>query len=222
MPAVRPNEPEVEVDEEGELPLGQQPNPRSFRLHATHVFLTYAQCPIPDHDTLLTLLRAKLLPTWKLVNHTIGRERHEDLGLHYHVVLSFSKRIDIKNATAFDVVYEGRTYHPNIKPIKHGKQNLARVVRYSTKDGDAISTHPTVPAVLEWGQCLVQATTKEEFLSLIAEHHPKEYINNLRNIEYCADRRFPPPPPLPYVPNPNYTFPNLPNSITEWVAGEFR
>lgn len=220
MPVVR--EHPAPIDPLPEDALGVQPPANRFRLNCTHVFLTYAQCLIPDHETLLTLITALFTNRpWSIQHHTIGRERHQDGNTHYHVCLTFTRKVDIRDARFFDLTYDGTTYHPNIKPVKRGKDNLQRVLDYCQKDGDSVSTHPAVTPKLTWGELLDQSTSRDHFLTLVRENHPREYITMLERILFFADYHYPPPPPEPYVHNPDLQFPNLPQGITNWVQNEF-
>lgn len=99
-----------------------------FRVQGTHIFLTYAQAEdIPDKETLLSELR-NLVPT--PIAWAIGKEQHEDGGQHYHVLLKYESRIDIRNERFWDV----NGHHPNIQKCRSPKQ----VLRYVIKDGDTL------------------------------------------------------------------------------------
>lgn len=99
-----------------------------FRLQGKYIFLTYAQAAaIESKETLLWALRDKVpTPTaW-----AIGKEEHQDGGTHYHVLLGYENRIDIRDARFFDV--DG--HHPNMQSARSPKNTL----RYVIKDGDTL------------------------------------------------------------------------------------
>lgn len=99
-----------------------------FRFQGVNVFLTYAQAErIETKESLRDALRAKNpTPTaW-----AIGREQHADGGIHYHVLLRYGGRINIRDQRHWDV--EG--HHPNIQAARSRK----RVLEYVTKEGDTL------------------------------------------------------------------------------------
>ncbi|AUM61783.1 Rep [uncultured virus] len=99
-----------------------------FRLQGKHIFLTYAQAErIENKETLLWALRDKIpSPTaW-----AIGKENHADGGVHYHVLLGYENRIDIRDMRFYDV--EG--HHPNAQSVRSTKN----VLTYVTKEGDTL------------------------------------------------------------------------------------
>lgn len=99
-----------------------------FRFQGTYVFLTYAQAAnIESKETLLWALREKNpTPTaW-----AIGREQHADGGIHYHVLLRYGGRVNIRDQRFWDV--DG--HHPNIQAARSRK----RVLEYVTKEGDTL------------------------------------------------------------------------------------
>lgn len=90
--------------------------------------MTYAQAEdIPDKETLLWELR-NLLPT--PIAWAIGQEEHVDGNTHYHVLLKYETRIDIRNERFWDV----NGHHPNIQKCRSPKQ----VLRYVIKDGNTL------------------------------------------------------------------------------------
>lgn len=90
--------------------------------------MTYAQADdIPDKETLLWELR-NLVPT--PIAWAIGQEEHADGGRHFHVLLKYEARIDIRNERFWDV----NGHHPNIQKCRSPKQ----VLRYVVKDGDTL------------------------------------------------------------------------------------
>ena len=58
----------------------------------------------------------------------IAKEKHKDGGTHYHVLIKFSKKVDIRNQNYFDVLQ----FHPNIQAVRHWGKTL----NYIKKDGN--------------------------------------------------------------------------------------
>lgn len=99
-----------------------------FRFQGTYVFLTYAQAAgIATKEDLLQALREKNpTPTaW-----AIGREQHADGGIHYHALLRYGGRVNIRDQRFWDI----NGHHPNIQAARSRK----RVLEYVTKDGDTL------------------------------------------------------------------------------------
>jgi len=108
-----------------------------FRVNAKCVMLTYAQCGKLDAKELYTIMNSR----WPVKGYLIGRERHADGSPHLHGYFEFVNKLDVKNATAFDVKcndLEGKpvTLHPNVRTVKHGKREA--VMHYVMKEGNFI------------------------------------------------------------------------------------
>jgi len=71
----------------------------------------------------------------------IGEERHQDEGLHFHALLRYPDRIDIRDARFWDV--EG--YHPNVQSARGWK----KVMNYCIKGGDYIAQGFDIAAPIE-------------------------------------------------------------------------
>lgn len=94
-----------------------------FRIQGKHIFLTYPRAEnIESKAHLLWALRDKI-PT--PLNWAIAQENHQDGGIHYHCLLSYANRIDIRDVAFFD--YNG--HHPNIQSARSQKQVLAYVIK---------------------------------------------------------------------------------------------
>lgn len=101
-----------------------------FRFAANKIFLTYSQCPL-DKDVILTNL--KLIET-KIRKYRIGQEHHKDGSLHIHVFLQTEEKMNFVNERHFDIVIDGITYHPCMKPVT----NTDGCIDYCGKDGNYI------------------------------------------------------------------------------------
>lgn len=94
-----------------------------FRVQGKHIFLTYPQADwIESREVLLWELRNKIPTPTKWA---VAEERHGDGAKHYHVLLSYEPRVDIRDERFWDVA--GR--HPNIQAARNWKQVLAYVLK---------------------------------------------------------------------------------------------
>lgn len=94
-----------------------------FRVQGKHIFLTYPQADmITSREVLLWDIRNKI-PT--PVKWAVSQERHQDGNLHYHVLLAYEPRVDIRDPFFWDV--GGR--HPNIQAARNWKQVLSYVLK---------------------------------------------------------------------------------------------
>lgn len=169
---------------------------------AQRFFLTYSQAAdiLPENvaDFLIGLT-----PTPTFVE--VGTEHHRDGGIHYHAVVVFDRRIQ-RQPVFFDCPrYAGQPCHPNVLGIRNGRRDLYNRRHYIRKgdrlddathkpkshvdtpcdyDHEPISRGTPPPYVdetrsLPWGDILEMATTEAEFLRLVQQHHPADWI--LRN-----------------------------------------
>lgn len=100
----------------------------AFRFQGKYAFLTYAQADGLSKDAIIWALRDKVPSpeAW-----AVGEEEHQDGGKHFHAILRYAERVDIRDARFWDV--EG--FHPNIQSARGWKQ----VLQYCIKGGDYIS-----------------------------------------------------------------------------------
>lgn len=131
-------------------------NGKKFRLCTSQLFLTYPQCQL-DKEVALAALRV-VLPGVLIEDYIIAQENHEvetsdtellrqgfketDLprmhevgircGLHLHIYLKLSKKLDTTNAHYLDIIppQGGQPYHGNYQ----GVTNRIAVLRYITKE----------------------------------------------------------------------------------------
>lgn len=179
-----------------------EPAPMPHRFQFKAALLTYSQV---DNDTAAAFLSPKeahfnhvadaLQPP---VVYRLGRESHADGGTHYHVFLSFDKRVSFRNERTLD--FYGS--HPNIKPIPR-TPHLA--FDYAGKDDDVIYEYGERPGESGassagrdgiYGDAL-SAETKEGFLEVVRRGAPRDYVLYLGAIHTFADFHYSTPPP-PY------------------------
>lgn len=184
------------------------PRQVTWRISPTsYAFLTYSQSPDDFESAIESHLRG--LGVTDLV---IGHERHADGGHHYHVMAQWPAGYETRDPRAFDV--DGR--HPNYRNVRGGA-NAARVYQYCTKDrcvsGNlelAVQRRPTRNEI--WSE-FVSAASKPEFLAMLRERAPYEYVLHYdRLLSFCRSTL---PEPNTYV--PKYTNFLVPTELQEWV-----
>jgi len=175
-----------------------------FALNILNAFLTYPQ--VPEHLTKEALLDY-IQSRWNPVYVTVGEERHEDGGKHFHVFFKVSKRIRSQDERYFD----WENCHPNIQSA----YNVVKCLEYCQKDGLFVEhgEKPDKAVKRTWESCL-DAATKEEFMEKVAVQFPRDYVLSLERIEYFAEKKFKPDVPV-YVPIFNDF--NVPAPVAEWM-----
>lgn len=107
-----------------------------YQLYATHLFLTYPQCPAPK-EVLLESLK-KLLTNYE--GSVVASEQHQDGTPHLHAYVKLSKRSHFRNAQFADVQWGGLVYHGNYQKARSPKC----VAEYVEKGGDFIADNVDV------------------------------------------------------------------------------
>nr|WCD56371.1 MAG: replication associated protein [Genomoviridae sp.] len=156
-----------------------------------YVLVTYAQCG--DLDPWRVVERFSSLGAECIV----GREHHEDGGLHLHVFADFGRKFRSRKADILDV--DGR--HPNLAPIK---RTPAKAYDYAIKDGDVVAGGLERPveggvgngtSADKWAR-ITQAEDRDEFWALVHELDPKAAACSFNALSKYADWRFAEKPPL--------------------------
>lgn len=176
----------------------------SFRLNTRTVYLTYPQCPIEMQDMLNKLKEIK-----EYTYYAICKEQHQDGSPHLHVMLRYAEPINTRNPRYYDI----ENYHPNVQSARKPKD----VLKYILKDGNYMENWPTKRG---YGEILEASKDYEEFMNLMKENQPKDYILHHDKLEYFSDKFFK-RPPSPYQEIPNNEPWRLPEDITNWLSGEF-
>lgn len=101
---------------------------KSFRIDASHWFLTYPMCPTHPDDAL-ALFQSK---GKDIEQYCIAQEKHEDGSPHLHCYLLLKKRFNCRDEHFWDL----GLYHGNYQAVKSPEKVLA----YCKKDGNYIST----------------------------------------------------------------------------------
>ena len=113
------------------VPKGERPLPTAFRLQSTTYFLTYKGISDSGQKITKESLANYLLERnpWdiklKPIKHLVCEQMYDDGTPHFHAILIYSKRKQIKNQDHFD--YLG--IHPNIQPMRNMKAALQYVYK---------------------------------------------------------------------------------------------
>lgn len=164
----------------------------SFTVNSRYVLLTYSQCgdsldPFTIVD-LLSGLGAECI---------IGREHHQDEGIHLHVFVDFGRKFRSRRADVFDV----ERWHPNISASRGSPE---KGYDYAIKDGDVVAgglARPEGPSGAghdtthsKWTR-ITTATSREEFWDLLHELDPKAAATAYTQLSKYADWKFAADPP---------------------------
>lgn len=171
----------------------------NFRFEGKFVFLTYAQCNLTPEQVLEALQEVKVIK-----HYNIARETHEDGNYHIHAVIEFDEQLRTRRADVFDI----QGFHPNIQKPR----SLRACLQYVRKEGEFINNFPTGKKT--WGDILADSQTRDDFLSGVRQHYPRDYILCYDRVISFADAHFRPVVP-PYV--NQYEFNNVPAELTAWV-----
>lgn len=152
-----------------------------FRVAAKSLFITYPRCDL-SKEVCLELLQNMLASSAfhnevAMREYCIGRETHQDGGFHLHVFVTFDRKLDIRSARTFDMLYEGIVYHGNIQSVR----NRGAVMDYVRKGGDYIENVRSSEHVFER---LHGCTSAEEVMKAMIEEKPRDwYINGQKILE---------------------------------------
>jgi len=154
-----------------------------FRFQAKYGLLTYAQCG--DLDPFAVVEHLGRLGAECI----IGRETHEDGGLHLHAFFMFERKFESRNERIFDV--DGR--HPN---IVRGYRTPELGYDYATKDGDIVGgglarpdPDPISEASSKWATIILQPS-REEFYEAVARLDPRSLCVNFNSLRAYADWKY--------------------------------
>lgn len=201
--------------------LNSPPMPR-FQARAKNFILTYPQCNddvqsqfIDNGGNFPQLVEQDL----ELPNCVrIGRERHQDGGVHFHVFLGFESTVTVNSPTLFD--YFGA--HGNIKSVRTTPR---RAYEYVGKDGDIIHEFGISPP--EGGASnsgsnsrwidIVNAESKDSFLSAVRLQAPRDWVLSLDRILQYAEYAYP-TPVAPYESPSTTTAWGRAPQLREWLS----
>jgi len=153
--------------------------------HHSTFFLTYPRTTLDKEDASSSLLAILACSTTvPLQHHAVCSELHEDGFPHLHVLLTFERRLRVRDPNFFDLIdYDGSERHPNIQlpPRAKAKQWIADHFKYLGKDGEPLSTYPSnyfVGGGGKWEEILAEGDKTEsvdEFMSIVRAKDPRSY-----------------------------------------------
>lgn len=113
--------------------------PKKFRVTAKTIWITWSQFNrgVGHLDGVIGM-RDHIVNTWHPAKYIIGEETHEDGGKHYHAVLYFANKVNIKNCHHFDIQIDGFNNHPSFESAGDANTVHNRV-EYCKKEGHYIS-----------------------------------------------------------------------------------
>lgn len=180
---------------------------------ARYLLLTYSQAG-PDFnyteiETLFSTLHADC---------RIGRERHADGGIHYHVFVDFGRKYSTRRTSIFDI--QGR--HPNIKKV--GRTPWC-AYDYVEKEGDVVGGSATRPAETNPGgsdeskkswEEIANADDADHYWELLRALQPRALCTNFGNLQKYADWKWRKTTPA-YQHNEDFEF-NMEghSNVVEW------
>lgn len=209
---------------------------REAGLDGQRFFITWSQANDIDIEELADFLASLNNFDWL----EIVQEHHQNDGIHYHAVVVFATRFR-GSMLAFD--FAG--IHPNVRAIKNPTVDLTNRRHYIRKglrppeeehtikdhkirDCDYIiepDTRGVVPIYvattgrLDFGGILREATNEQQFLQLVQQNQPKEWV--LRNDvirKYGATHFKDEVAPEKVYPAESW---NIPPALDEWVKSVF-
>jgi len=157
----------------------------TFNFQARYALLTYSQCGELDAFRVMDVISG-------LAGECIiGREHHEDGGLHLHVFCDFGRKLRSGKADVFDV--DG--VHPNISK-SYGTPEKG--YDYAIKDGDVVcgglgrpSGTRDVPTSTQWAE-IAAAPTRDEFWELCRRLAPKALLTSFPSLRAYAEWNYRP------------------------------
>lgn len=156
-----------------------------FHFHARYVLLTYAQCGDLDPWEVADMLH--MFPAECI----IGRENHDDGGIHLHAFVDFGKRVNIRDERRLDVA----GHHPNFQPCGRTPEKM---YDYAIKDGDVVAgglERPDGSRLSATGDVWTRITNAEsvdEFWSLVGDLAPRQLVCNFNSLRSYAEWRYQP------------------------------
>lgn len=154
-----------------------------FQFKRRFALVTYAQCgdldPFKVSD-LFSDLHGECI---------IGREDHEDGGVHLHAFVDFGREFSTRDPRKFDV--EG--HHPNVLP---GKKTPEKMYDYATKDGDIVAgglERPDGSSISStsdpWSR-IIMAENRDEFFTLCRDLAPRALACSFTSLSKYADWKY--------------------------------
>jgi len=164
-------------------PISPSPG-RPFRFAAKKVLLTYAQCGEMTKEDVFHTLDER----YAIQEYIVAEENHQDGGRHIHAAITFKAKVNARTVNCFDINTGDEQYHPNIKPIRHGKAHWDRATEYCAKDDPAPLSN--IQSKLTYGEIFEGSTTPDEYLAMVNKHYPRDYALNFARLREFALAHF--------------------------------
>lgn len=179
--------------------------PAKFQFKAKRLYVTYSQANGLTKERIRDFFVGERGASY----YTIGRESHQDGGIHFHALIQWTEAYGTCDERAFDI--DG--YHPNIS----GVRSIGAVYKYCTKEDDVLSNFQHTGNTSIYGE-IVLATDAEQFWSTVERLDPRNYVLNRQRLEHYANWRY--GDRREYT--PNYTqFKNL-DWMDDWIFSELQ
>lgn len=154
-----------------------------FRFAAKYGLLTFPQCGSLDGfevSDMLSGLGAECI---------VGRENHENGGVHLHAFFMFDRKFESRDVRVFDV----GGHHPN---VVRGYGTPEKGWDYATKDGDVVAgglARPSPSGVSEagdkWAE-IILAEDRDEFFDRCKRLAPRALLCSFVSLRTYADWRY--------------------------------
>lgn len=180
-----------------------------FAFDGTHVFLTYPQCGELSRERLRDFIVERAPES----RYFIARELHDDGNPHLHAYIHFGRRRRFHGGHCFDV--DG--HHPNIQKPRSARD----VVTYCGKEDATPLANFELAEIGRgerggWDEVVSGAESRDEFLALVRERFPRDYVLSLERILFFCEWRFG-RGEVQYVGRHRSEFVELP-SLRDWVS----
>lgn len=149
----------------------------------------------------------------------IGRELHEDGGVHLHTFVDFNRQFSSRTTTVFDV----GGCHPNIQKSRGTPE---KGYDYAIKDGDVVAGGLERPmhqsgsgansAHIKWST-IVLAETAEQFWELCHELVPEHVVRSYPSLRKYCEWKFAPVDPIYATPGGVWVDASAVAGINEWI-----
>lgn len=149
------------------------------------------------------------------LHYRLGREFHEDGGIHFHAFVSFRERVSFRDHRLLDF----HDNHPNIQTVPRtpwrswdyaGKSDD---IIHQCGDGPPRNRADTTGSSSPWADA-VCAEDKDSFYRCIRENAPRDYVLYFDALERFAERHFAKTPD-PYE-SPHFTTVGY-DRVSDWV-----
>lgn len=147
----------------------------------------------------------------------VGKERHASGDPHWHALVRFDAKQRFTDPRTFD----WRSVHPNIKPVGRKVSDWNNCYTYVAKDGEYRDFgSPRHQKQSMWAD-FATAESRTAALALVAEHSPRDFIINRRQLDYAMDAMWPLQQAVQYSGRPLSSFLTCP-ALLEWMCGNFQ